>query len=73
MSDRDTQDEVYLSFSSEILRILNTNNLTVEQLLQKAGVAGLSPTLDPASGSGRRDVLMNSPKVQRRSSPQQRP
>ena len=52
MAQEQDSDDVYLSLSPAILRILNVNGLTIEQVLDRAGVRNLTPVLDPTSKPG---------------------
>jgi len=58
MSREDSNENTYLSFSPEVLHALNQNHITIEKLLEKAGVDGLKLVPDPAAAKGQREVLM---------------
>ena len=56
MSSNANPDIVYLTLDTEILRRLNENNQSIELLLERAKVSGLTKVGDPASREGARDA-----------------
>ncbi|MBY5609286.1 hypothetical protein [Rhizobium leguminosarum] len=58
MASNQDIDEVFLSLSPEVQQALNVNGLTLEQVLDRAGVTDLTEVADPAFKPGQRDVFL---------------